>query len=342
MQGVKGIVQQSSEQIEALKTKMTQLELDWRSAGLEARLDGEAVKVDNLEVTLRNRLDQQNQELINARAKLQQQIQELDVKVNRETKFLEEQDGHWRSIREQVENLQEGQKLLNGVLDRIQDNTRHLREADEDPSEVEDEGEKPVPGSSLFAGLPETTEGIRGLPTVEVQDLSEETQRKLEELQRSYEAFREQTGAPAVSASSSLPPFFTTQTEPICLPVKVPPTEPLYRARTVTPAVPIETMAESSTRPAGTVPQVTAGSSGEVGRPFTLKNLEAPGKFSGKGQPAATTWLTEMSHWIRLSKVPDADLWDVVATRMTGGALTWINAKLRAVEELGVVAWPSW
>ena len=27
---------------------------------------------------------------------------------------------------------------------------------------------------------------------------------------------------------------------------------------------------------------------------------------------------------------------------MTGGALTWINAKLRATTELGVQPWPTW
>ena len=53
MQEMKGIVQQSSEQVEALKSRMTQMELDWRSAGLEARLDVEVGKVDNMEVALR-------------------------------------------------------------------------------------------------------------------------------------------------------------------------------------------------------------------------------------------------------------------------------------------------
>ena len=90
------------------------------------------------------------------------------------------------------------------------------------------------------------------------------------------------------------------------------PEEPIYQERTVTPAVPLETAAESSARPAITVPTTTAG--GDSGRPFTLKNLEAPGKFSGIKHPVVTTWLTEMSCWIRLSKVPEADLWDVSCT----------------------------
>ena len=79
---------------------------------------------------------------------------------------------------------------------------------------------------------------------------------------------------------------------------------------------------KSSARPAVTIPTTTVGG-GDSRRPFTLKNLEAPKNFSGIKYPAATTWLTEMSHWIRLSKVPEDDLWDVVvATRMSMSALT--------------------
>ena len=85
--------------------------------------------------------------------------------------------------------------------------------------------------------------------------------------------------------------------------------------------MPLEIAAESSARPTVTVPMTTVGGGGS-GRPFTLKNLEAPGKFSGIKHPAATTWLTEMLHWICLSKVLEDDLWDVVATWMSGGALT--------------------
>ena len=82
--------------------------------------------------------------------------------------------------------------------------------------------------------------------------------------------------------------------------------------------MPLEIAAESSARPTVTVPTATMGG-GDSGRPFPLKNLEEPGKFSRIKHPTATTWLTEMSRWIRLSKVPEDDLWDVVATRMSGG-----------------------
>ena len=52
------------------------------------------------------------------------------------------------------------------------------------------------------------------------------------------------------------------------------------------------------------------------------QELRAPQKPFRKGKPVVTTWLTEMSHWIRMSKVLESDLWDVMAIRMSGGALT--------------------
>ena len=133
-----------------------------------------------------------------------------------------------------------------------------------------------------------------------------------------------------------------TLTEPVISRVRAPPPEePIYHKRTVTPIVPLETTAESSAKPAITVPTPTVGG-GDSGRPFTLKNLEALGKFSGIKHPIATTWLTKMSHWIHLSKVPEADLWDLVATRMSRGVLTWINARMSVAEKLGVRPWVSW
>lgn len=49
-----------------MKGRLVQLELGWRSVGLEGRLEAEARKVEGMEVALCNQLDQQNQELINA------------------------------------------------------------------------------------------------------------------------------------------------------------------------------------------------------------------------------------------------------------------------------------
>ena len=91
--------------------------------------------------------------------------------------------------------------------------------------------------------------------------------------------------------------------------------------RTATLVVSLEIASESNVRPASTMLMAIVGG-GDSGRPFTFRNLEALGKFSGIKRPAVTAWLTEMSHWIRQSKVPKNDLWDVVATRMSGVALT--------------------
>ena len=85
--------------------------------------------------------------------------------------------------------------------------------------------------------------------------------------------------------------------------------------------MPLDTVAESSARPACMVPTATMGG-GDSGRPFMLKSLEAPGKFSGLKHIVATTWVTDMSCWICLSKVRDDYLWDVVATHMIGGTRT--------------------
>ena len=116
-------------------------------------------------------------------------------------------------------------------------------------------------------------------------------------------------------------PLTKTESEPDIAWVTAPPASVVHRERTFTPAMPWETTAESNTRLAGQE-LATSINGGDPRRPFTLKNLEAPRKFFGKGTPAVMTWLIEMSYWIRLSKVPDSDLWDVVTTRMSSGALT--------------------
>ena len=87
-----------------------------------------------------------------------------------------------------------------------------------------------------------------------------------------------------------------TLTEPIILWVRAPPPpKPKHQERMVTPIVSWKTIAESSAGPDGTIPMARVGD-GNSSRPFTLKNLEAPGKFSSEGASAATTWSIEMSH----------------------------------------------
>ncbi len=49
-----------------------------------------------------------------------------------------------------------------------------------------------------------------------------------------------------------------------------------------------------------------------------------------------------MSRWLRLSRVNDTDRWDVVATRMSGGAVTWMNWKLWEADRERTVPWTGW
>lgn len=100
--------------------------------------------------------------------------------------------------------------------------------------------------------------------------------------------------APVSNLAREQPPFYTPltliMTEPIVSRRKVPPfAKPIHHERLATPAVPQYNVAESSARPVGTVPTHMGSSGGNNGRPFTPQNLEAPGKFSYKGQPTTTT-----------------------------------------------------
>lgn len=41
-------------------------------------------------------------------------------------------------------------------------------------------------------------------------------------------------------------------------------------------------------------------------------------------------------------RISQADLWDITATRMSSGALTWMNAKIRDAEDAGRPPWNDW
>ena len=72
----------------------------------------------------------------------------------------------------------------------------------------------------------------------------------------------------------------------------------------------------------GFVPQ-TAG----VGQ----MKLEAPPRYSGKRQPGARVWLTQMERYMRLMRYAPTDWLDVVAMRVEGAASSWVNAALQDV-----------
>ena len=88
--------------------------------------------------------------------------------------------------------------------------------------------------------------------------------------------------------SMGIVPLTKTKSEPDIARVTTPLASVVHQERTFTPAMPLETTVESNTRLVGQEP-ATSVSGGDPGRPFTLKNVEAPGKFFGKGTPAATT-----------------------------------------------------
>lgn len=149
-----------------------------------------------------------------------------------------------------------GQILLTEVLDKIQDNMRHPREVGDGTSEVE-EGEKPVPRYEVLIGPPKEMQSVARVQPFRAEDLDEDMQRKLDEIQKGYEAFMTSSKIPmaSIAKTSSLQLLvIPTQTKPLLLLVRVPLIEPLHRERTVTLTLPIETMAKSSAHLVGIVP----------------------------------------------------------------------------------------
>ena len=55
-----------------------------------------------------------------------------------------------------------------------------------------------------------------------------------------------------------------------------------------------------------------------------------------------TTWLIELLHWICLCEILESNIWGLVATRITEGALIWINARFHIAQGIKVIALPSW
>ena len=61
--------------------------------------------------------------------------------------------------------------------------------------------------------------------------------------------------------------------------------------------------------------------------------LEAPPRYSGKRQPGARVWLTQMERYMRLMRYAPTDWLDVVAMRVEGAASSWVNAVLQEISE---------
>lgn len=77
--------------------------------------------------------------------------------------------------------------------------------------------------------------------------------------------------------------------------IGAPPIELVHFERIVNRIVPNKNVGKCNTKPIGTFPIQTVSSGGDLARLFVFMNSEAPRKFPRKGQPEATTWLTEMS-----------------------------------------------
>ena len=60
---------------------------------------------------------------------------------------------------------------------------------------------------------------------------------------------------------------------------------------------------------------------------FRMK-LGPPKMFGGHGAPFTTLWLTAVYRWAWVTGIPQDYLYDAIATRMKGGAATWINSQL--------------
>ena len=59
--------------------------------------------------------------------------------------------------------------------------------------------------------------------------------------------------------------------------------------------------------------------------------LEAPPRYSGKRQPGARVWLTQMERYMRLMHYAPTDWLDVVAMRVEGTASSWVKAVLQEI-----------
>lgn len=101
----------------------------------------------------------------------------------------------------------------------------------------------------------------------------------------------------SIETSNPVPiSFHPIMSEPVIARMRAPSlAKPIHYERTVTPIVVTKIVGKSSARPIGTIVVQTISSGGGSGRPFTLKNPEAPRKFSRKGQLVVTTWLTKIS-----------------------------------------------
>ena len=70
--------------------------------------------------------------------------------------------------------------------------------------------------------------------------------------------------------------------------------------------------------------------------------VDPPEKFDGRGKIKASTWMTEVERWMRLSKIPWEVQVDATASRLKGGALTWLNSQVHEAAIRGQSPYANW
>ena len=81
------------------------------------------------------------------------------------------------------------------------------------------------------------------------------------------------------------------------------------------------------------LPETTSGGFAPHTAGVGQMKLEAPPRYSGKRQPGARVWLTQMERYMRLMRYAPTDWLDVVAMRVEGAASSWVNAVLQEISE---------
>ena len=76
----------------------------------------------------------------------------------------------------------------------------------------------------------------------------------------------------------------------------------------------------------------------------TLVNpkLDPPPQFNGGKQPGVRAWLQSVEHWMRLQHFRAEEWVDIVATRLEGAALSWINNELSRIQLRQRAPFASW
>ena len=81
------------------------------------------------------------------------------------------------------------------------------------------------------------------------------------------------------------------------------------------------------------MPETTSGGFAPQTTRVGQMKLEAPPRYSGKRQPGARVWLTQMERYMWLMHYAPTNWFDVVAIRVEGGASSWVNEVLQDIFE---------